>query len=86
MGLEGTVRCNSCGAKFHGMIGGGKLAALARCLDCDSVAMISRAEVADDFRIRCKHCKGPMRNDLLPKCPECDSRDTEMFRVSVFWD
>lgn len=86
MGQDGKILCHECGAKFWGLIGGGDVSDVLRCLRCDDTQLVDAKFSREDFKFPCKDCGGPMRSGMTPRCPKCGSRETAMFLPQVFWE
>ena len=82
MATTSIFKCNACGHEFEAYSGGLKYAAELRCEKCDNRKM---AEAGTKQGI-CERCGGKMKDNLLPMCLKCKSRDIEHKKVLMHMD
>jgi hypothetical protein len=88
MGIFAPIKCRSCQHQFSDKVGRGVFLRLIRCLSCRSEKWVGL-----DYRInasgkcKCRHCGKVAEEVEVPKCPVCDSFDTEVAgKPEGYWD
>ena len=87
MAHEALYICNVCANEFYTNQGSGLLFDEYRCTECDTVkrvktmhkylpANLYKSPTLDDIGL-CSACGGVLRNDIMPMCPKCASRNTQ---------
>ena len=57
-----------------------------RCVKCDNTKDIDKGKITESDPGACGKCGGELRDDLLPMCPECKSRDITEKEILTFYD
>ena len=99
MGTTGKWICLDCKHEFKGKEGGGFYFSLFRCVECDRTKSVW--SVTSDVEITfpgqwvtkdpkgagsCKWCGGELKDDIIPMCRKCRSRNTEQIEIEIFYD
>jgi len=93
MAYKALYTCNVCAYEFFTNQGRGLLFDEYRCTKCDTVRRIKtmhkylpanlyKPPTLDDIGL-CLACGGVLRNDIMPMCPNCTSRNTKQKYVLI---
>ena len=94
MGTTGKWICLDCKHEFKANAGGGFHFSLFRCVQCDRTKSVDveitfpGQWVTKDPKGAgsCKWCGGGLRDDIIPMCRKCRSRNTEQIEIEIFYD